>query len=105
MLLAKHVRRVPTLRPLVYQVPRVVTIVLPENIPPRQPAKVLLLVKHAAQEHFKMCQALPHVVIAPLDLATKTKVRPHAMRYLLVLTVGTVKCGNVKRVIIAQAKP
>ena len=101
----KYVYRVPTLRPLVYQVPRVVTIVLPENIPPRQPAQVFLIVLHVVLESIKMCQALPRVVNVPLDLAMKTQVRPHAMVCLLVPTAGTVKYVNAKRVIIAQAKP
>ena len=49
--------------------------------------------------------ATPRVLNAPVDLATKPKVPRHAMVFLLDPTVGTVKCVNVKQVIIAPANP
>ena len=49
--------------------------------------------------------ATPRALNAPVDLATKPKVPRHAMVFLLDPTVGTVKCVNVKQVIIAPVKP
>ncbi len=52
-----------------------------------------------------MLQATPRAVNAQSVLVTKPKVPRHAMRCLLVRTIGTVHFENVIPVIFAKAKP
>ena len=61
--------------------------------------------KIAWKEDFKTMRERQLVLNAPLVLATQLKVPRHAMLSLLDLTVGTVKCVNVKRDITAPVKP
>ena len=61
--------------------------------------------KIVALDGFKIYQAILRVANVPVDLATKPKVPRHAMRCLLVRTLGMAHFEPVTRVIFAKVKP
>ena len=70
----------------------------------KQEAVVMVRVTIVKSGRINIFPATPHVLNAPVDLATKPKVPRYAMVFLLDPTVGTVKYVNVKQVIIAPVK-